>query len=178
MMKIFQKQKHQKYDIVLKTMNCSLLENLGKTKKCEIGTQQGKTGVIYDATVVTDISSIILQALFYTEIKGGWKLWADVKDMDLCRLLTESSGFSRIALMFKEILAAKGDLPEKCPILQGTRVAFNMLNVDPNSFPFLPEMTFKLVLLYNVNDFPNGFNINVTGQVANRRRLGRIKFEA
>lgn len=68
------------------------------------------------------------------------------------------------------MLASKGNLPKKCPILQGTETVFNMLNMDPNWFPYLPEMNFKLDILFSINRIPDNYIIVTTGQIINLRR--------
>lgn len=97
-------------------------------------------------------------------------LLVDIKDVDVCGLLNDSSGSSRIISMLKDLLASKGKLPEKCPILKGSQFTFNNVNMDPTSFPFLPEMNFKVVMMFSLNSVPNSFSVNVTGNIVNRRR--------
>lgn len=96
--------------------------------------------------------------------------------MNMCEFIegTSFGSFARIALMFKDALLSGGELPKKCPVLEGTKFEFDMLNLDPRNFPFLPEMSFKLVQSYTVNSIPNALVVNVTGQVVNRRHRKTI----
>lgn len=100
----------------------------------------------------------------------------EVKDLNLCKLMEDSSfgGFSRIVLMLKDALVRTGELPKKCPVLKGTKFDFDMMNMDPQNFPFLPEMNFKFVQFYTLDSIPKAFVVNITGQVVNRRRSKTI----
>lgn len=106
----------------------------------------------------------------------------DLQRINVCDILTDSiEGNSRIIPMFKDMVAAGGKMPEKCPILENTKLAFKMLNMDPHTvpymlhmdpkvFPHLPEMIFKLALIFSANNSPNTLAINVTAEVLSRRK--------
>lgn len=157
-------------------MNCTVTENIGNITKCEIETKNGKTGGTFHSTVLTDLSRNTVTALLYTEKQRNLQLLMEFKDVDVCGLLNGSSVrmFSRAVLMFKDLLASKGEIPKKCPILKGTKIAFDMVNFDTKTFPFIPVMSFKLVILGSLNDIPNSLVLNVTGQVVNNRRAARL----
>lgn len=154
-------------------MNCSVVENIGKITKCEIEAENGKTGATFHGITLTDYSKIDLHLMLYTERQGNMKLLMEVRDVNFCQLIGNSSSidmFSRVVVMFRDVLATKGQLPEKCPILKGTNLLFDMKNFDPKSFPYLPEMKFKFALILHINNIPNVFGVNITGVVVNRRR--------
>lgn len=141
------KQNNKHYDIVLKTVNCSFLEDFVVIRRCDVQTQQGRTGINYEDTHLKNISSFLIHVYFYTERKGNFELLMEQRDVNFCKLITDSFGFSRFITIFLNSLGASGELPKKCPILAGTRANYNMVNVDPASFPFLPEITFKFVIV-------------------------------
>lgn len=152
-------------------MNCSVVEGMGVITKCNIETKNGKTGATYHGTVLTDLLKDVLHVMFYAERLGNLELLMEFKDLDFCQLMGNSSNvlFSRIVVLFRDVLATKGKLPEKCPIVKGTNVSFDMVNFDPTSFPYLPEMKFKFVLIFHLNNIPKAFSVNTTGIVVNRR---------
>lgn len=156
----------------MKTVNCSVKEEFGKISKCEIEVRNGNTGINFDAQVSTNISTMFLRYTIYTERRGKLMPIVELKDVNLCKLLStdDSSGFSRLAAILKDVFASKGNLPKKCPVLDGTKLAFQMLNLDPNSFPFLPEMEFQVDMLLNANSIPNVIITSFTGQIINLRR--------
>lgn len=87
-------------------------------------------------SVLADLSRVSLTAMFYTERQGNLQLLMTFKDVDFCGLVSKSSLslFSRGMLMLRDVLAFKGELPKKCPILEGTKLSFDMVNFDPKDF--------------------------------------------
>ncbi|KAL5280399.1 hypothetical protein ACFFRR_004405 [Megaselia abdita] len=166
------------HDIVLKTIKCSSTQNyLSPEGKCWIENENGRTGASYDWTVTKNVSTVNIHALFYTERLGVQHLLMDLKNIDFCECLKDSSksGTSRIVKMFMDMAAAGGKLPEKCPIIENSKVLFNKLNIDAGSFPFLPEMGFRLVLLFTLNGDANAFSVDLTGEVVNLRKTLLMK---
>lgn len=103
--------------------------------------------------------------------QGTLKNIVDLKDVDVCQFLDDPSvsAISRIVKMFKDMVITKGDLP-RCPLKKNDVIVYNMLNMDYKAFPYLPEMDFKLAILWHLNNVRNAYHINVTGTVVNRKK--------
>lgn len=157
----------------MKTAKCSSIDTVLHIDKCKIESQNGKTGASFNSTLLTDVSTLSLHGLFYTERKGSLILLMDLKNINLCSLFTDSllNGASPIVPIFRDLIAVGGKIPEKCPIMKNTQLVYNMLNMDPTVFPYLPEMKYKLVFLFAANNIPNSLVINVTGVVVHEKNL-------
>lgn len=164
-------QANQDFYIGLKTIDCFIQKRFAILHKCEIEYKDGKTGASFNTTILTNITKISLRGMFFSMNKGKYNNLVDLRDIDACKAISDTSmgAMSRIVKAFKQILLEKGDLP-KCPMLKNTRLLFNMVRMDYSSFPYLPEMDFKVVIIMSLNNVPSSYHINVTGAIVNRKK--------
>lgn len=151
------------------------MESFGRITKCEIGRELLRTGINGHGIILTNITSVIMSTFLYTERKGESKLLIGLKDVDFCRVIAEQESsfilkLPRIISIFKDTLAASGNLPRKCPILEHRSLAFNMANLNPKALPYLPEMRFTFIVDVNLNNVKKAVSLNITGQVVDLKK--------
>lgn len=105
-------------------------------------------------------------------------IFMEFKDVNVCDLLNDNDSsvgaLSKMHKFVKEMLLGGRKLPLQCPVLENTKLAFDMINMDPNNFFFLPVVKFKLVILYAINNVPGALKMNITGQIVNAKKTTGI----
>lgn len=118
----------------------------------------------------TNIEKFGLEFLFFTKRKNEMKLLMNISDIDVCFVFDSGKTTAPMIRLIRDLLDSGGNLPKKCPIPKGYKYEFKDLNPDPKFFPFLPDMKFILSLKFALNNVPQSYVLNITGDITSLRR--------
>lgn len=138
--------------------------------KCDIGVTDGKTGLYYGGMYTTNITSLDMNILVFTERQSEMKLLMNISNIDICYVFNDAKTSAPMVRLVKDLLSSGGNLPKKCPVEGGYKFEFKDLNADPKFFPFLPDMKFLMTLNFALNNVHRSFIVNVTGEIAGLKR--------